>query len=319
MLIDNAPRPTGGRLIGQAFVTVMHHGRVTDLSRRYVSANPRQAVDGALDLTGGTAAWVETSSTDLGNQDWVVFANHHGKMARLGTSAAFLGPGLASLPMPAGVEHSMATDGSQVWWSYTLPWKDPGPVVTNIAVAPADGATPPRRVVEHGKLPVADRGRLLYVRDVTVEPRLEGHFEIRSLDAAGKDTLVHRGDTGSGIEVADLCSGSGVLAWTIATRKDDPGGRLFVQDRKSGRIASIQLRDGGLSTSMGCGDDFVTWGNGSGSGDASQYLATTDGRLFRLGSSPGISAVYAAGRYSAWTIPPTAPQEPASTRIVRWP
>jgi hypothetical protein len=258
---------------------------------------------------------METESTALETNDWVVFAHRHGHTVRLGSSAEFV-PG-GPPPPAAGFERLMATDGRTAWWAYTLQWKGIGPIVTNIAAAPVTGGRP-RMVVRRANFPVTDRGGLLYVRDSVVLPQMGDRFEIRFLGATGKDVLVRGGDVQHGEDITGLCASANVLAWAVFSPKDNPGARLYVQQRSTGRIRTIQLRDGGGSMDLGCGDDFVAWGNGSGSGDASQYVFQTNGKLFRLGRSPGISGALVAGRYVAWTLPPTRSTEPAATRIVRW-
>ena len=67
-----------------------------------------------------------------------------------------------------------------------------------------------------------------------------------------------------------------------------------------------------------CADAFVAWGNGSGNGDPGQYVVDVpSGKLWKLGASPGISAVRAAGTMLAWTLPPKA-QEAAPIRVTKW-
>jgi hypothetical protein len=67
------------------------------------------------------------------------------------------------------------------------------------------------------------------------------------------------------------------------------------------------LNNASGSTELGCGHEFITWGGGSGAGDASQYLWTDLRRpIRRLGQLPGGARVEANGDYFAWSVPATS-------------
>jgi len=82
---------------------------------------------------------------------------------------------------------------------------------------------------------------------------------------------------------------------------------------------TIELDDDAWSLDLSCGDTFVAWGNGSGNGDPGQYVVDApSGKLWKLGESPGISAVRAAGTMLGWTLPPKSAQEAAPWRVTKW-
>ncbi len=274
---------------------------------------PRQAFDGAMP-NDATAAWLETRSTDLFDVDWKVFGWSHGKVRLLADSDTFAkGHPLAPA---AGGDHLIASDGKSVWWSFRKAGSEL-PIATNIATADLAGTSAPRVVVKGADLPTVDpRGGLVYVRDPYTAPHSVG-YDIHLLRGT-RDEIVYHGPLGDVGFISELCVGPDVVAWAVPVESDD-GGTIMVLDRTTHHVKVIRRRDSSRGAELACGDDFVAWGNGSGNGDAGQYLySPKTGALVRLGESFGISGVIAAGRYVAWTLPPASPQASADTRLARW-
>lgn len=312
-LVSVNPPPTGGALIGQARLELVTNGKARRLPTTARGDRPRQAFEGAVPAAS-SAVWTETRSTDLFDVDWSVFGWSNGTVRTLATSDAFVKG--HPLPPAAGGEHLLAATDTEVWWAYTTPGTNRRR--TDIATVDTAGKQPPRTVVRGGELPTAHAQLgLVYVRDP--QSTLDGSsYEIHALKD-GRDRTLGEGKLSQGEFVSAMCAGAEVLAWAVAAEQDDLGGKLVVMDWRNATTRTVQLHDSARSTSLGCGDDFVAWGNGSGGGDPSQYLlAAGADSLVKLGESPGVSIVRAAGRYVAWTLPPKSARESAPTRVVRW-
>jgi hypothetical protein len=312
-LVGVQPKPATGDLIAQSRLAVIGGGKRSWLPATIKEARPRQTFDGTMP-DGSTAAWMETRSTDLFDIDWKVFGWSHGGVRLLADSDTFARG--HPLPPAAGGDHLMTSDGKNVWWSFRKAGTDL-PIATNIATVELAGG-PPRVVVKGGDLPTVDpRGGLVYVRDPYTAPHSVG-YELHLLRGT-RDEVLHRGTTGSVGFISALCVGRDVVAWAVPAETDDPGGQIEALNRATGDVQTIRLKDSARGPDLVCGDGFVAWGNGSGNGDAGQYLwSLKTGSLVKLGESFGISGVMAAGPYVAWTLPPASPQAPANTRLARW-
>lgn len=312
-LVGVNPPPLQGGLIAQARMQVMSGGKRSWLPATPKEALPRQAFDGAMP-NDATAAWLETRSTDLFDVDWKVFGWSHGQVRLLADSDTFAKG--HPLPPAAGGDHLMASDGKSVWWSFRKAGSEL-PIATNIATADLAGTSAPRVVVKGADLPTVDpRGGLVYVRDPYTAPHSVG-YDIHLLRGT-RDEIVYHGPVGDVGFISELCVGPDVVAWAIPVESDD-GGTIKMLNRSTRDVQTIRLRDSARGTELVCGDDFVAWGNGSGNGDAGQYLwSLKSASPVKLGEAFGVSRVKAAGHYVAWTLPPTSPQASADTRLARW-
>lgn len=313
-LVRVNPPPVGDGLIAQTRMRVMSEGNQSWLPATPREAQPRQAIDGTMP-NDSIAAWMETRSTDLFDVDWKVFGWSHGQVRLLADSDIFAEG--HPLPPAAGGDHLMASDGKSVWWSFRKAGTDL-PIATNIATVELEGAPHPRVVVEGADLPTVDpRGGLVYVRDPNTAPGSVG-YDIHLLRGS-RDEILYHGMVGGVGFISALCVGPDVVAWAVPADTDEPGGQIVVMDHSTRNIQTIRLRDSGRGPDLVCGDGFVAWGNGSGSGDAGQYLwSIKTGALVKLGESFGISGVIAAGPFVAWTLPPASPQASADVRLARW-
>ena len=189
------------------------------------------------------------------------------------------------------------------------------------------GREPLTTAVDRAKLPAATGGGIAYVRSKDVDPGAPAsRYEIR-LRQAGADTLVTSGPLVKDEQVSTMCASDTVLAWAVrspevaadAPTSAAPLGRLHVMSLAAKAQQTIQLDDAAGSLDLSCGDTFVAWGNGSGNGDPGQYaFDVPSGKLWKLGESPGISIVYAAGAMLGWTLPPSSAQDPAPIRVTKW-
>ena len=315
MVVTVNPTPAGEK-IGQSRVGVRSQSG-TVLFDVLSTPQPNQAIVAAS--AKGVVVWLETSSTDMWTQPWRVLRATvgHQQSTLVGDSVAMFGD--TNLLPPPGVQ-LLATDGFTAWWTVTYPddasANGHGVKVVGRALSPDAG--PMFTAADRAYLPVIAGGRLVVARTPTVDPR--GHassYSIVTLTPTGEQ-VVARGSLGQGDSVLSMCGSEHLLAWAISSSEEDHNGRLVVRDLSSGAEFSVALDDQAQSTQLGCGDGIVAWGNGSGNGDASQYVLDTSSRAIkRVGESPGISTAYVAGRMVAWTLPP-AVGEAATTKVVRW-
>jgi len=180
--------------------------------------------------------------------------------------------------------------------------------------------------VDKAKLPAATGGGVAYVRSKDVDPAVPANrYDIR-LRRPGADTLVTSGPLAKDEQVSTMCASDTLLAWAVrspdTSSPENPGawtsGHVHVMTLATKAQHTIELDDNAWSLDLSCGDNFVAWGNGSGNGDPGQYVVDVpSGKLWKLGESPGISAVRAAGTMLAWTLPPKA-QEAAPWQVTKW-
>ncbi len=320
-VIDSSPAPGPGEFLTQSQVGIQ-----TGQSRTWfppqTGKQPRQAIAAAAH--GRSVVWVETKSTDLFFQDWKVFAARVGQGQPILLGDSFDITKTDQVPPPPGVE-IITTDGVHAWWMMTYPTKSPRGFGARIMVRDIAGHEPLTVAVDKAKLPVATGGGVAYVRSTDVDPAVPANrYDIR-LRRAGADTLVTSGPLAKGEQVSTMCASKTLLAWAVRspeTSAENPGawasGHLHVMMLATKAQHTIELDDNAWSLDLSCGDTFVAWGNGSGNGDPGQYVVDVpSGKLWKLGESPGISAVRAAGTMLAWTLPPKA-QEAAPWRVTKW-
>ena len=321
-VIVSSPAPGPGEFLTQSQVGIQ-----TGRSRMWFPAQtgkqPRQAFAAAAH--GRSVVWVETKSTDLFFQDWKVFAARVGQGQPILLGDSFDLTKTDEVPPPPGVE-IITTDGVHAWWMMTYPTKSPRGFGARIMVRDIAGQEPLSVAVDKAKLPAATSGGVAYVRAHDVDPAMAAtRYEIR-LRRGAADMLVTSGPLVKDGQVTAMCASDTILAWAVRPAwplADSPpehstGGRLHVINLATKAQHTIELDDDAGSLDLGCGDTFVAWGNGSGNGDPGQYVVDVpDGNLWKLGESPGISAVHAAGTMLGWTLPPKA-QEAAPVQVTKW-
>ncbi|MEW1953616.1 hypothetical protein [Terrabacter sp. NPDC080008] len=246
---------------------------------------------------GSTIAWMQTSSTSMYEADWEIYASTGGGPGRLLAASGQVTRG----KVPRTPEYvPISTDGDTVYW--TSPRVEGGRGRADIlAMAAAPGADrTPRVLVHDAKLPVAVGGELFYVRSRDVDPQLAGPAQVRARTLKdGRDRLVGEVPARAGDGIGAMCVSTDRLAWTSAGR--DGRDVLTVTERGTRMSKTVKLNNSAGSTSLACGDGFVAWGGGSGSGDSTQYLCrSVDSAPSRIGTAPGRAVVHAAGRYVAW-------------------
>ena len=321
-VIVNSPPGASGELIAQSQVGIQ-----TGHSRTWLppqtGKQPRQAI--AASAHGQTFVWLETKSTDLFYQDWKVFSARAGQRQPTLLGDSFDLTKTDEIPPPPGVVY-LTTDGVHAWWTMTYPTKSQRGWGARIMVRDIAGHEPLTTAVDKAKLPAATGGGVAYVRSTDVDPAVPANRYDILLRRAGADSLVTSGPLAKGEQVSTMCASDTLLAWAVrspdTSSPENPAawtsGHLHVMTLATKAQHTIELDDNAWSLDLSCGDTFVAWGNGSGNGDPGQYVVDVpSGKLWKLGASPGISAVRAAGTMLAWTLPPKA-QEAAPWRVTKW-
>ena len=281
--------PTDERLRPETMKLLRRTGEVTALSR---AVPHRQSTNG--DLVGNTAVWWSTSSTNLFVADWQIWASRHGQKGRLLADSTKVTPGRTP-PPPSYTP--LTTDGTTVYWE--APRYVADRAVADLMAARADGSGKPRVLAKGAKLPQPTRRGLFYVRsnDVSPDVTMVGG-EIRLRDRNGRDEVVVSVPLTKGNRISDMCASEGRLAWAV-----DNGDRseLYVRDELGHSERRVLNNDSG-GISLACGDHFVAWGGGSGSGDMTQYVWAGPGKpILRLDNSPGMAWVEASGDLFGWS------------------
>ena len=320
-VIGSSPAPGPGEFLTQSQVGIQ-----TGQSRTWLppqtGSEPRQAIVAAA--RGQSFVWLETKSTDLFYQDWKVYAARAGQRQPTLLGDSFDLAKTDEVPPPPGVKY-LTTDGVHAWWTMTYRTKTQRGWGARIMVRDLAGHEALSTSVDKAKLPTATGGGIAYVRSNDVDPSVPANrYDIR-LSQAGADTLVASGPLVKDEGVSTMCASDTLLAWAVRSPSapaENPaawtGGRLHVMTLATRTQRFIELGDDAGGLDLSCGDTFVAWGNGSGNGDPGQYVVDVpSGKLWKLGESPGISIVHAAGTMLAWTLPPKA-QEAAPWRVTKW-
>ena len=255
-----------------------------------------QVIGGSVD--GRRATWAETTSTDLFNSNWRIFA-------AVGTSGRTLVADSRSvygkaMLRPAFGQTMPVLLGTKVYWAAVPPggeWKD-----TRVLVDDLDGSSARPTVLKGAVLPASNGRRLFLVRQRLPEPST-GEVHIVSRTEDGKEADVERFRLTAGSKVTALAASRTHLAWVIS--EPDLSSKLFVEDLATHSVTGIVMHHRGISTmTLGAGRNLVAWGNGSDNppSDAGEYVfRPRTGALVRLGRNEGYSVALAYERWIAWT------------------
>lgn len=230
------------------------------------------------------------------------------------------------IPYPPGVT-TLSSDGVNAWWVMVYPTKKaPRGWGVRIMVRDIRGRTPLQIAVDRAMLPVSTVRGLVYVRSKNIDPSMtSNHYEIR-LFKNGFDTLLSSGPLIKDEAVLSICASNTLLAWAVHSPSTTlrnaaviTGSQLHVMTLATKVQRLVNLEDDAWGLSLGCGTNFVAWGNGSGNGDPGQYvLSVPSGKIFKLGSMRGISMVHVAGDILAWPLPAKSAQVIPPWRVTKW-
>lgn len=321
-VISNNPPGVHGNLIAQGQVGIQ-----TGKSRTWfllqTGSKPRQIFEAAAH--GNSVVWGETPSTDM-SLDWRLFSVTAGQRVPKLIADSFDLMKTSKIPYPPGVQ-MLATDGSNVWWVMVYPTsKSPTGWGARIMVRDIGARKPLKIAVDKAKLPSAIARGLIYFRSKDVAPNMASNrYEIRLLKN-GVDTLITAGSLAKDEHIFSSCASDTLLAWavgSVSTSRLNPNvasdGHLHVMTLATKVQRIVTLNDSASGSSLGCGTNFVAWGNGSGMGDPGQYvLNVPSGKIWKLGSFQGLSAVRVAGNILTWALPLESRDKTAPWRVVKW-
>jgi hypothetical protein len=322
-VIVKSPLAGPGEFLTQSQVGIQK-GRSRTWFPPQTGSQPRQAH--AVAAHGESIVWLETKSTDIYYQDWRVYSGTIGKSKPILLADSFSLLKTDQIPYPPGVT-TLSSDAVNAWWVMVYPTKKaPRGWAARIMVRDVGAHNPLKIAVDGAMLPAAIAQGLIYVRQKMVDPSMtSNHYEIRLLKG-GVDTLISSGPLIKDEAVLSICASNNVLAWAVhspSPTREKPGvitgSQLHVMTLATKVQRLVNLEDDAWGLSLGCGTNFVAWGNGSGNGDPGQYvLNVASGKIFKLGSLRGISMVHVAGHILAWALPPKSAQEGAPWRVVKW-
>ena len=315
-VIARQPQPKGEILVGQPSLGLWSTQGVTLYPNR-PSKIPQQVVGAAY--ANGVIVWTETPSTSLADQPWRAFAvNTSGGPAHLlGDSESVTGAD--DVPYAPDVQ-SIATDGRQAWWTapYVDKTRDNGFGLRVVGSPVTADRREPSVIADHAHLPLLVGGRLVVLRSPMSDPTgSQGRFAFVVPNPKGEE-VVAAGPLGKTENIFSACGSPHTLAYAVASSNSERG-VLHIRDLTSGSETLIQLDDAAVALDLGCSDEIVAWGNGSGNGDPGQYVY--DRRrsvLLRLGEVKGRSMVSVAGRTVIWATPPAQPKDPTVFAVATW-
>ena len=251
-----APSTDGGTLrIHQSTVGTLRGKTFTPFPQP-VAGPARSAVH--LDTAGRHTAWMETTSTDLDELDWMVFLyDARTRRTRLLGDSRDVAP---VRPLAAVGETDPSVGSREVFWAATAP-RGQGGFDDLILGAPLDGPGTMRKVVVGGYYPAADGTDLLYVSSTHLDrneaysgrvvKRRAGRYEIRRL-RGGRTTVVASGVLAADQSVSGLTAHNGSVAYVVSSRAAaastlvllEPGGkRTNIRLDHSGGSFSVELSD----------------------------------------------------------------------------
>lgn len=321
-IISSNPPGVHGSLIAQGQVGIQSE-KVRTWFPLQTGSKPRYPFEAVT--SGKSVFWAETPSTNM-SLDWRLFSVTAGQRVPKLIADSFDLLKTSNIPYPYGVQ-MLATDGSNVWWVMVYPTsKSPNGWGSRIMVRDIGARKPLKIAVDLAMMPKAIAAGLIYVRSKDVDPSMSAsRYEIRLLKN-GVDTLISSGPLTKGQHISSLCASDTLLAWGVGLvstssvmPNDKPYGHLHAMTLATKAQRIISLSNSAVGLSIGCGTNFVAWGNGSGGGDAGQYVMNvSSGKIWKLGSNQGLSAVLVAGNYLAWALPIPSGVRTASWRVVKW-
>lgn len=266
-------------------------------------------------LTSKHLVWVETPSTDLNYCEWAVRVRDlaTGTTRQIAHSPV-LQEGRRILRVFGETRPFVL--GDRVYWAANTPLTsrpDPGKDSDwryDLLSARTDGRGGVTTIARAAALPAVDSGAVYYATTTNTPSRA---FRIHRLSATGPTsaTVVATGRLRGESALTNLAAGKGRLVWTVSSpdagqeweKGTDTPGHVFVMDTATRDVVDVTTADevsGNYSIAFGPGR--VLWGNGSGNGDAGQYLLDLhELRLHRLGRTQGFSTVLSAPG-SSWIM-----------------
>ncbi|MEV6281113.1 hypothetical protein [Kribbella sp. NPDC051770] len=293
----------------------------------------RQPINGQAH--GPNATWVDTTSTDLFQQDWQIrYYDAATRTTRLIADSAVLFPGVQNLrPPPGDTTPIMAADGT-IYWEAAVP--DPKAHLGHTGVIMARDAQakgPVRTVARNASTPAVVGSTLYYSYLDDVSPETpQRKLEIHARTPDGTDRVVVNAPLVKDQQILRLAASPTHLAWVIsdtdrqAPPGDDPdegcrdtkdhGCSLYLMEHGTNQAIRIKLHTY-LAIPV-LSPTLLGWGGSSSAGDSGEYVMDLSSTtIWRVGAARGCSEVVLAGAYVSW-FTGTADGQCNGQVVVRW-
>jgi hypothetical protein len=286
----------GGIQLNQSQLELNMPGKPPTRVKGKPGQTPRQAVYG--DADADHLVWMETTSTDLTHQPWVLILNDR----RTGSSRV-LDSSPRDVPAPpTGTIPSLA--GGRVFWAAAVPTgSKQRPARAHIYSRAITGSAPSRVEVKDAMMPNADGRFLYYAKSAFLDPTLpEGTASIHRLDLLSrKDSVVQELHLTADQRLAGLTSSGNDVAWIVNTSPGAAG--------PENRAAIYISEDGQPPISVGgtgvafdtpvMTNRLVGWTDVI--GDGGEWIFDRNAReVSLLARSPGLASVLASGPHVGW-------------------
>lgn len=305
LIAYEAPLPDGEKLKHGLVVVTGESGRVTqELPER---STVRQVV--VATSFGESVVWRETASTSLDYEDYQISVMTAGAAPKvIANSSGITPPGMV-LPTTTDSERDLATDGHTVFFTAGLP-VEPGARLTGTeirAVPIAGGANAQGTVVATNHVfPFFTGTETLAIGAAGPMVAATQPLQVAVIGEGQPPRARYLFSVDGPETVRDACGTADYVAVAVSTHAvevgAEPASRVLIFTPAHGSEPLGLIRGLGDGVHLACGDAFLAWGNGSGNGDAGQYILDFGtSTIAKLGEAYGASMVYGAGSYIAWT------------------
>jgi len=256
---------------------------------------------------GNRLIWVETPSTDVEYNEWslrtTVIGSHrvreiaHSRILKKGRVLDVTG---GTYPVVVG---------DWVYWAAAVPTvSSPSPSqeadwAFNILRSKLSRSSAVETFARNAVMPTPLDGALVYASYSKATPDV---YEIHQREVAGTQTdrVLVRGYRSGTSWITNLASSGKLVVWTAQSPglkkegwvpDETAPGVMFILDVSTGALTKVITKDeAGGEGSIAFTRRGVVWGNGSGNGDAGEYvLDLITGKLQKLGAEQGYSEVMA--------------------------
>lgn len=267
-----------------------------------------QQVTGA-DVSSRHVVWMETPSTELSVQPWVLYAyDRQSQATRQLTHSPLIGG--RDPPTVPGYTGPVLS-GDRVFWAQVS--GQPGAERVSVLGCVVDRCSP--RVFAPGAAFPAATAEALFV---IASPRYAGDKRSRSIQLRridlddGKTTTIREIELEGGQAPTGLAADEDRIAWTIA---DNPTDTISILQFGTGKLTVISSDRQGLFGFPVMTGRVLIWAESSGVSpeDVGGYLYDFDAqKLFSVGNTAGLYGVDGNGRYVVWqdsTSPAVRPED----------
>lgn len=296
--VSAAPQVDGGtiRLTGET-IELITPGKPGVRIPSVDGSRKRQAVWGDSDER--TLTWMETTSTDMFRDPWVILA-YDRKTRRTHAVARAAGENAPSAPN--GTVPFLA--GGRVYWQAAelADGDEDRPARAHIYSRDLAAKTAVRREVTDASNLSVDGHTMFYVKAQFIDPNVpEGEARIHRRDLnTGKDEVVEVVELGKQDRLTQLASSAEDVAWIVRSTSDE-------DEMRTKSVLTLRQSDGTMTT-IGAENiafaypvltpNILGWDGGD---DGGEWIFDRHKRaVVELGSVPGLATVQATGPHVSW-------------------